>query len=261
MMKKIPFYKYQGTGNDFVIIDNRHNIFSKKDAKTISRLCDRKFGIGADGVMLLEPHDSLDFKMVYFNADGYPSSMCGNGGRCLVSFAGFLGIIVSKTSFEAVDGVHHATLFENGDVSLQMSNVPVVQVYDGHIFTDTGSPHHVQLTDNIDHVDVFTQGRHLRNELYGKEGANINFVEPQGGNRFKVRTYERGVEEETLSCGTGVTAVALAMHSTEQTRSNEVVLETPGGTLQVSFQPSPQGYREIWLTGAATQVFKGEISI
>jgi diaminopimelate epimerase len=260
-MKKVTFFKYQGTGNDFIIIDNRQNNFDKKDTKSIARLCDRKFGIGADGLMLLENHDTLDFTMVYYNADGNESSMCGNGGRCLVSFAQYLGVVQDSASFEAIDGIHQANLFDNGYVSLQMSNVPVVQVFDGHVFTNTGSPHHVQLTDNVDHTDVFTQGRHLRNELYGKEGANINFVEPQGGNLFKVRTYERGVEDETLSCGTGVTAVALAMHSTQQTSHNEVQLLTPGGDLKVSFQPTPQGYENIWLTGPAVQVFKGEIDV
>lgn len=260
-MKKVTFFKYQGTGNDFIIIDNRQAIFENTDTNAIARLCDRRFGIGADGLMLLENHDTLDFTMVYYNADGNESSMCGNGGRCLTSFAQYLGIVNGTAKFEATDGIHLAHLFENGDVSLQMSNVPVVQVFDGHVFTNTGSPHHVQLTDNIDHTDVFNQGRHLRNELYGKEGANINFVEPQGGNLFKVRTYERGVEDETLSCGTGVTAVALAMHSTQQTSTNDVQLLTPGGNLKVSFQPTPHGYQDIWLTGPAVQVFKGEIDI
>jgi diaminopimelate epimerase len=259
-MDTIIFFKYQGTGNDFVIIDNRKHSFDKKDNKRIAQLCDRKFGIGADGLMLLENHDRLDFTMVYYNADGNESSMCGNGGRCLVSFAQFLGIVEDQASFEATDGVHHAHLFDNGNVSLQMSNVPVVQVFDGHVFTNTGSPHHVELTDDLDHVDVVTQGRHLRNKLYGQEGANINFVEPQGGHVFKVRTYERGVEDETLSCGTGVTAVALAMHRTQQTKNNEVILQTLGGELKVKYQPTPQGYEDIWLTGPAIQVFKGEIN-
>ncbi|WP_124980690.1 diaminopimelate epimerase [Nonlabens xiamenensis] len=260
-MTAIPFYKYQGTGNDFVIIDNRQHIFSKKDAKIIAQLCDRKFGIGADGLMLLENHADLDFTMVYYNADGQPSSMCGNGGRCLVSFARYLGLVQDRARFEAVDGIHEAILYDNGHVGLQMSNVPVIQVFDGHIFTDTGSPHHVQLTDNIEHTDVVGIGRKLRRERYGAAGANINFVEPQGGNVFKVRTYERGVEDETLSCGTGVTAVALAMHRTQHTQSHEVILHTPGGELAVKFQPSPEGYQDIWLTGPAVQVFKGSIDL
>ncbi|BAO56025.1 diaminopimelate epimerase [Nonlabens marinus S1-08] len=197
--------------------------------------------------------------MVYFNADGNESSMCGNGGRCVVSFAQFLGLVNETATFEAIDGLHEARLFDNHIVSLQMKNVNSLQMFDGHVFMDTGSPHHVELTDNVDHVDVPTQGRYLRNELYGAAGANINFVQSQTASVFKVRTYERGVEDETLSCGTGVTAVALAMHKTGQTQSQEVTLETPGGSLKVSFEPTPQGYENIWLTGPAVQVFKGTI--
>jgi len=260
-MRSITFYKYQGTGNDFIIIDDRQNYFSKKDTKLIQRLCDRKFGIGADGLILLQNNRLHNFTMVYFNADGNESSMCGNGGRCIASFAQFLGVATDNTTFEAIDGLHHAKLFDSGTVSLQMKDVENLQLFDGHVFTNTGSPHHVELTDNIEHVDVFNQGRHLRNELYGKEGANINFVQPESASVFKVRTYERGVEDETLSCGTGVTAVALAMHKTGQTLAQEVELQTPGGNLKVSFEPTPKGYKNIWLTGPATQVFKGTIEI
>ncbi len=260
-MQSISFYKYQGTGNDFILIDDRQELFSKKDTKLISRLCDRKFGIGADGLILLQNHRLHDFKMVYFNADGNESSMCGNGGRCIASFAQFLQVATDNTTFEAIDGIHQARLFDDGSVSLHMVDVQQLQVFDGHVFTNTGSPHHVELTDNIDHVDVFHKGRQLRNDLYGKEGANINFVQPQSANTYKVRTYERGVEDETLSCGTGVTAVALSMHKTGQTSDNQVILKTPGGTLKVSYQPTFDGYTNIWLTGPATQVFKGTIEI
>lgn len=256
-MTPITFYKYQGTGNDFVIIDNRSTQFFKKDAKLIHKMCDRKFGVGADGLILLENHDSLDFTMVYYNADGNESTMCGNGGRCIASFAQFLGIVSDTATFEAIDGIHQATFLENGEVSLQMMDVSTLQVLDHHVFTNTGSPHHVQLTDDLDHTDIVAQGRHLRHEMYGKEGANINFVQPLGKDTFKVRTYERGVEDETLSCGTGVTAVALAMHHTHQTNQKTVTLNTPGGTLQVSFEPTLSGYDNIWLTGPAVQVFKG----
>jgi diaminopimelate epimerase len=258
-MQPITFFKYQGTGNDFIIIDDRQLRFGKKDTKLIARLCDRKYGIGADGLILLQDHSDYDFKMIYFNADGRQSSMCGNGGRCIVSFAVYLGMVITHATFEAIDGVHHAKIYESGLISLQMSNVPNLQMFDGHIYADTGSPHHVQLTDNIDHVDVVTQGRHLRHELYGETGANINFVEPHTGATFKVRTYERGVENETLSCGTGVTAVALAMHRTGQTSAHEVSLVTPGGELQVRFEPVENGYENIWLTGPAQQVFTGTI--
>ncbi|SCY09776.1 diaminopimelate epimerase [Nonlabens sp. Hel1_33_55] len=260
-MQSTTFYKYQGTGNDFIIIDDRQEQFSKKDTKLTARLCDRKFGIGADGLILLQNNRHHNFTMVYFNADGNESSMCGNGGRCIASFARFLGVATDTTTFEAIDGLHHAKIFDNGNVSLQMMDVKNLQLFDGHVFTNTGSPHHVELTDNIEHVDVFNQGRHLRTELYGKEGANINFVQPVTANTFKVRTYERGVEDETLSCGTGVTAVALAMHKTGQTTLQTVELQTPGGHLQVTFDPTPTGYENIWLTGHATQVFKGTIDL
>ncbi len=260
-MQTISFFKYQGTGNDFIVIDDRQEQFSKKDTKLIQRLCDRKFGIGADGLILLQNNRLHNFTMVYYNADGNESSMCGNGGRCIVSFARFLGIVTDTATFEAIDGLHAAKLFDDGTVSLQMKNVNSLQTFDGHVFMDTGSPHHVELTDNVDHVDVFHQGRHLRNELYGKAGANINFVQTITANVFKVRTYERGVEDETLSCGTGVTAVALAMHKTGQTQAHEVILETPGGNLKVGFEPTPQGYENIWLTGPAAQVFNGTIAI
>ena len=199
--------------------------------------------------------------MVYFNADGNESTMCGNGGRCIVSFAKHLGLIDDHAVFEAVDGLHAARVFDNGMVSLQMMDVSQLNLFEGHIFTNTGSPHHVQVTDNLDHVNVVEMGRKLRHDLYGDEGANINFVELIDSHTFKVRTYERGVEDETLSCGTGVTAVALAMHKTGQTSSHLVELQTPGGNLQVSFEPGLDGYSNIWLTGAATQVFKGTFTI
>ncbi len=251
------FYKYQGTGNDFVIIDNRQDIFSKNNTKLIAHLCDRKFGIGADGLILLENHATLNFKMVYYNADGNQSSMCGNGGRCLVHFAKFLGIITSEATFEAIDGEHNASINEHGIVSLKMNDVSDIQSNDDYIFLDTGSPHHISLCDSLDTLDIQTEGAKLRHNLYGKEGANINFVKPLKENNFSVRTYERGVEAETLSCGTGVTAVALAMHYSGKTHAEEVVLHTPGGQLKVSFRKTDAGYNEIYLIGPAVQVFKG----
>ncbi|GAL01177.1 diaminopimelate epimerase [Nonlabens ulvanivorans] len=256
-MSHIQFYKYQGTGNDFVMIDNRDQLFSKNDTKFIELLCDRKFGIGADGLILLENHPTADFKMVYFNADGQESTMCGNGGRCLVRFAQFLEIIKDTTTFEAIDGLHHARVVDDISISLQMSDVTDMRLENSYVFTDTGSPHHVQLTENLTELDVYKEGKYLRDNVYGKAGANINFVQLQDNNTFKVRTYERGVEDETLSCGTGVTAVAIAMHKTNHTASNEVTLETPGGVLKVSFEACDTGYENIWLTGPALQVFKG----
>lgn len=256
------FYKYQGTGNDFVMVDNRNSTFSKNDTKLINKLCDRKFGIGADGLILLENDENTDFRMIYFNADGNESSMCGNGGRCLVAFAKQLGIIQDKTRFIAIDGEHEATINESGIVSLHMKDVDEVTVNDNYTFLDTGSPHHITTVENITNVDVKVAGAAIRySDLYGKAGANVNFVEQLETDKFSVRTYERGVEDETLSCGTGVTAVAIAMKVTGKTQSNTVKLLTPGGELKVSFiQNNDTNFTSVYLTGSATFVFKGEIA-
>ena len=258
MKKKLTFYKYQGTGNDFVMIDNRENVLEHTDAKTIKFLCDRRFGVGADGLILLEKSTTTNFKMVYFNADGNQSTMCGNGGRCIVAFANFLGIIANATTFEAIDGLHHATI-TNGIVSLQMQDVTEIKLSDTYCFLDTGSPHHVQLEDDILHFDIVAQGRKIRNQVYGKAGSNVNFVKKVTDDTYKMRTYERGVEDETLSCGTGATAVAIAMHLQKNTIATRINLQVEGGNLQVSFQEKEGKYTQVYLTGKATQVFKGEI--
>lgn len=253
---EFTFYKYQGTGNDFVLIDNRQQFFPKNNTKLVRKLCDRKFGIGADGLILLELHPTANFSMVYYNADGNLSSMCGNGGRCITHFAKQLGIIKTKATFEAVDGVHQATI-EGNTISLKMNDVNEVHIAEDHSFVNTGSPHHVQLVSGLDTYNVFAEGKSIRNARYGKEGANINFVESNENDIFSVRTYERGVEDETLSCGTGVTAVALALYETGLTSTNEVTLKTPGGMLQVTFDKTATGYKNIWLIGPAKQVYKG----
>jgi len=253
------FYKYQGTGNDFVMIDNRLQTFSKKDAKRISFLCDRRFGIGADGLILLENHPDFDFKMVYYNADGNESSMCGNGGRCLVAFARQLGVISENAIFEAIDGVHHATI--KGDIiRLQMQDVLAIEKHSNHVFLNTGSPHHVQFEDHIEDFDIKTKGATIRyGEPYNETGSNVNFVKKINHQVFAVRTYERGVEDETLSCGTGVTAVALAMHALNETDENLLTLQVQGGELQVSFDEENGAYKNIWLIGPATFVYQGSI--
>lgn len=256
---KQTFYKYQGTGNDFVMIDNRHSTFDKNDTKHIKFLCDRRFGIGADGLILLENHETLDFKMVYFNADGNQSSMCGNGGRCIAAFAKFLGIIENNTSFEAIDGLHHAQI-ENDTVKLQMQDVTHLEKFDSHVFLNTGSPHHVQMEADLEHLNIKEVGSKIRyGAPYNAIGSNVNFVSKISDDIFTVRTYERGVEDETLSCGTGVTAVALAMNYIGETDKNLITLNVEGGKLQVSFEKDGQGYKNIWLIGPAIQVFKGEI--
>ncbi len=258
---QLTFYKYQGTGNDFVLIDNRQEIFDKNNTKLVAQLCDRRFGIGADGFILLENSTIGDFKMVYYNADGNTSTMCGNGGRCLVAFAKLLGIIDQKTSFEAIDGLHEATI-EDAIVSLKMIDVETIDQYDDHLFLDSGSPHHVTFVKNVSDVNVKITGRKLRfGAPYFEEGSNINFVEQTNKNTFKVRTYERGVEDETLSCGTGVTAVAIASHKARKTTSNMILLDTPGGQLEVSFETHNNNYKNVFLKGAATLVFTGTIDI
>ena len=256
---RYTFYKYQGTGNDFVIIDNREEIFDKNNVKFIAHICDRRFGIGADGLILLENHKITDFRMVYFNADGHESSMCGNGGRCITHFANFLGIIDATATFEAIDGIHHA-IIENDVVKLQMQNVETIQQFDNYVTLDTGSPHFVKLTQNIALIDIDTEGAEIRySPPFSDQGINVNFVEKIAEDTFSVRTYERGVEAETLSCGTGVTAVALAMQYIDETKKNLITLKTKGGTLKVAFDFNGDAYKNIWLIGPAVQVFKGHI--
>jgi len=253
------FYKYQGTGNDFVMIDNRQQVFAKENVSLINLLCDRRFGIGADGLILLEDSSVSDFKMVYFNADGNESTMCGNGGRCIIAFAKFLNIINESATFEAIDGLHTATISEDV-VSLQMQDVfTIIDKGDG-VFLDTGSPHHVQFEESISDFDIKTIGRNIRNEVYGTEGSNVNFVKKIDDKIFRLRTYERGVEDETLACGTGATAVAIAMNYLKETSEQDLKLMVEGGELQVSFNVKGGGYTNVFLIGKAVQVFKGEIS-
>lgn len=259
---QIKFYKYQGTGNDFVMIDNRDEKFPKNNTKLIEQLCDRRFGIGADGLILLENDNSTDFRMVYYNSDGNQSSMCGNGGRCLVAFAKSLDVIQNETTFIATDGLHHATIFEDGIVSLQMKDVDAVKVTPEYVFLDTGSPHHVQLVDDLENLNVKETGSRIRySELYGEKGSNVNFVKQMGDNTFSIRTYERGVEDETLSCGTGATAVAIAMKVLGKTNSDIVNLNVEGGKLEVSFHSSEDKFTAVFLKGPANFVYSGTVEI
>lgn len=254
------FYKYQGTGNDFIFIDNRQNIFPKNNTQLIEKLCDRRFGIGADGLILLENDTETDFRMVYYNSDGNQSSMCGNGGRCIVAFAKKLNLIATETNFIATDGLHYATILDTGDISLQMKNVEDVKIEKDYVFLNTGSPHHVMLVDDLENVDVKTTGAQIRySDLYGKAGSNVNFVNQLSDSHFRLRTYERGVEDETLSCGTGATATAIAMNAIGKTNSHVIALDVEGGQLEVSFDKVNDGYINVFLKGPATFVFEGEI--
>ncbi|PCH49380.1 MAG: diaminopimelate epimerase [Flavobacteriaceae bacterium] len=258
---EIHFNKYQGVGNDFIMIDNRSNLFPKNNIKLINKLCNRRFGIGADGLILLESSVKNDFTMRYFNADGNEASMCGNGGRCIVAFAKKLSIIDKETIFEAVDGSHNASI-KNGKVSLQMIDIDTVEEFENYSFLNTGSPHHVCFNDNITSLNVKKLGAKIRyGTPYFEEGTNVNFVEQISDNSFKIRTYERGVEDETLACGTGVTAVAIAANKSNKTTANNINIEVLGGHLEVSFQREKNSYTNVFLKGPAQFVFEGNITI
>ncbi len=260
---KLSFFKYQGAGNDFIMVDNRDLAFNHQQPAKLARLCDRRFGVGGDGIMFLEPANGYDFKMVYYNADGQPSSMCGNGGRCIVAFAKHLGVIVNETTFLAVDGPHYAKISESGDwVSLQMIDVETVTRDGAAYVMNTGSPHYVKFDLAVADKNVFAEGRAIRyNETYKTEGININFVEVKE-DYLLVRTYERGVEDETYACGTGVTAVALA-HAIKynQTGSIETPIKVLGGELNIRFNYDGEKFTNIFLEGPAQLVFEGEVEL
>lgn len=254
----LEFYKYQGTGNDFIMIDNRSKKFPKKNITLITKLCNRNFGIGADGVILVENDSTFDFKMIYFNADG-SQTFCGNGGRCAVAFAKYLEIINTETNFIAVDGEHLATI-ENRIVSLKMIDVDKIEVKNNAVYAYTGTQHHVEMVDSLNNFPVFEKGKEIRYS-YDEPGSNVNFVEQINDSNFRVRTYEKGVENETLACGTGVTAVAIAMHKTGKTKNNSISLPVEGGNLKVSFTEENGIYTNVFLKGPATFVYKGNINI
>lgn len=255
------FYKYQGTGNDFVMIDNRNNVFDKTNIELIQQLCDRRFGIGADGLILIENIADLDFNMIYFNADG-SQSFCGNGSRCAVSFAKYLGIIKSQALFLSTDGEHEAWINEQGEVSLKMHDVEEVEKGNDYYFINTGSPHYITEVKDVDEVNVFEEGKKIRyNDRFKQEGTNVNFVNYKP-DCLDIRTYERGVEDETLSCGTGVTASALSWADKSEILEGKVSINTKGGMLKVAFKRNDfGGFYDIWLIGPAVQVFKGEINL
>lgn len=254
------FYKYQGTGNDFVIFDNRSLLFNK-EISVIKKICNRQFGIGADGLILLENHPIEDFEMVYFNANGNIGSMCGNGGRCISSFARLLEVSNNDMSFMAADGVHKSKVMDD-KVILEMQPIYNFKVQRKNLFIDTGSPHYIELVDDVELIDIEKEGKRLKNlKRYAPSGTNVNFVQCISGNTFKVRTYERGVEGETLSCGTGVTAVAVVMSAIGKTTKNIIKTITKGGELKVGFERKNNDFINITLESEVQFVFKGEISI
>lgn len=257
---KTHFYKYQGAGNDFVLVDNRNNSFNPSDYALVAKLCDRRFGIGGDGLMLLQNHPDYDFEMLYYNADGKPGSMCGNGGRCIVAFAKQLDVIKNETNFLAVDGPHYAKISEENWVELQMIDVDTINNDAEAFVLNTGSPHYVLQKTNLKDLDVFTEGRNIRyNNTYKIEGINVNFVEDMGDYLF-VRTYERGVEDETYACGTGVTAVALSLAKQKGLQGHITTpIKVLGGNLSVAFDYDGAKFTHVFLCGPAALVFEGEI--
>lgn len=259
MSTPLHFHKYQGTGNDFVMIDNRQQVFDKENLTLVRQLCHRRYGIGADGLILIENSQEADFEMIYFNSDG-SKSFCGNGGRCAVFFARALGIVADNAEFIAIDGLHEAYVL-NEQVYLRMRNVENVDQFEEDLFINTGSPHYIRFVKELATMNVVEEGRKIRNsDLYKAEGTNVNFAEPSQEGTLYVRTYERGVEDETLSCGTGVTAVALA--STYLGYASPVKLITPGGQLQVAFKiKGTDHFTDIYLSGPVAPVYKGEILV
>ena len=256
------FYKFQGTGNDFILLDNRDGNYNDITEEQVSKLCERRFGIGADGLMLLQSKEGYDFEMIYFNANGKPGSMCGNGGRCIVKFASKIGIKKEQYLFLAIDGDHQARVHLNKEVSLKMNDVSKVHFDKDYYVLNTGSPHYIKYVKNLQMLNVAEEGKKIRNSKeFVEEGVNVNFVEEIDKDTIYVRTYERGVEDETFSCGTGVTAAALiAAHN--DNGFNRVEIKTNGGPLNVEFQKiSETEFQNIWLSGPAVFVFKGEIKI
>jgi diaminopimelate epimerase len=262
---RVSFSKYQGTGNDFILLDNRDGNYSGLGNSQVEFLCDRKFGIGADGLILLENQAGYDFDMKYYNSDGKISSMCGNGGRCITAFANSLKLINSEAKFTAIDG-EHTSIIKNlkpMNVKLKMGDVNGYELVGADIFLNTGSPHYVTFVSDVKEIDVVSEARKIRyNERFRNEGTNVNFVQ-QTSAGLSVRSYERGVEDETLSCGTGVTASVLAAAVKGIVKESQEICEVKsmGGMLKVYFKKNEKGFSGIWLEGEAKFVFSGEIEI
>jgi len=259
---KVKFHKYQGTGNDFVMIDNRSYGINRDNRELIARLCHRRFGIGADGLILLQKKQGFDFEMVYFNSDGSESSMCGNGGRCIIQFAKEIGVIDDSCSFLAIDGPHEGSIDSKGIVTLKMKDVNAVESNFNDFILNTGSPHYVRFLNEIDTLSITDEAKKIRySERFSKEGINVNFVSIKDENHIAVRTYERGVEDETYSCGTGVVASSIAHFLRSGKNSNHIFVDVVGGKLQVRFSEHKGSFTDVFLIGAAVEVFEGEVEI
>tara|TARA_Y100000741_G_scaffold28176_1_gene20337 strand:+ start:619 stop:1404 length:786 start_codon:yes stop_codon:yes gene_type:complete len=258
---KINFSKYNGAGNDFILIDDRENLINDNKS-LISYLCNRHFGIGGDGLIILKESKNSDFEILHYTSDGNLGSLCGNGSRCAVLFAFNKDIISKNTVFRAFDGIHNAEILDNGLIKMEMKvNSDIVSNTYG-TWLDTGSPHLVIEKNDTDKLDVNNEGRLIRyNDFYKEEGVNVNFVEKVSDDQFKIRTYERGVENETLACGTGSTASAICMNFLGKTNSNNITMQCKGGDLNVQFNISGKDYKGISITGPAKLVFEGVIEV
>lgn len=254
---KLHFQKYQGTGNDFVIIDDRLIQFPTENLSVIKRICHRKFGIGSDGLILIQKDETVDFKMVFFNPDG-SQSYCGNGSRCAVQFAHSINIIGERCSFSAVDGIHQGLVLDGNRISTSILPVSKIEKIGNDVFINTGSPHYIVFCEDVDGVDLIKEAREIRySDKFKPGGTNVNFVQIIATDAIKMRTYERGVEDETLSCGTGVTAAALAVMKGQE----KIAVSTLGGDLEVSAVNEAECFKDIWLSGPAEFVFDGVIEI
>lgn len=257
----ISFVKYQGTGNDFVVIDNRDSSFPIKDHALIAQICQRNYGIGADGFIAIESDTTSDFFMRYFNANGHEGSLCGNGSRCAIHYANSLGLTQKHVVFCAADGLHQAK-FVGEEIALSLHDVSHWEIRDKDLFIDTGSPHHITFVDDVAAVNVATSGAAIAHGApYHADGTNVNFVEVIAADGLYVRTFERGVEAETLSCGTGVTAAAIGGHLSKRINAEKINVQTKGGVLTVSFSATSDKYESVVLQGPAIPVFSGKWEI
>jgi len=257
----LSFYKYQGAGNDFILLDNRAKKINNINPQQIKKLCNRNFGIGADGLMLLNQHEEFDFEMDYYNSDGSGGTMCGNGGRCIVAFAKQLGLVNKHTRFIASDGKHEATIDESGTVKLRMIDVKTVNQKQNGFFINTGAPHHIEFANHVNDLNVFDRGKQIRySSEYKENGTNVNFVQVTDKG-IQIRTYERGVENETLACGTGAVASAISYYKKYAANSKNIKVQTLGGELQVSFNDNGSVFTDVYLSGPAKFVFRGQIDL
>lgn len=253
----ISFYKYQGAGNDFIMIDNRNDLISKDKEKMAIKLCERRFGLGSDGLIFIEADKDVDFNMNFFNPDG-SQSFCGNGSRCAVKFAKYLNAFEGdKTDFKAIDGIHSAELID-GNVKVSIQNVLSYDKYEDDYYMHTGSPHYMKFYNNVDEEDLILISREIRySEKFKPGGTNVNFIQKVNNYTIKIRTYERGVENETYACGTGATACALTQAIVEEIPRGNIKVKAKGGDLSVDFVQDSSGFSDVWLEGPAEFVYKG----